>query len=410
MMTMMMMMMMPTAFSSTTTRDVPRETTERRRLRARSDAPRVSRRRGTRGRTRTDARTWRTRREESLFRSVAKCGRPDPHTSTRSSSTSTEGMATKTRAPAVGFLGLGIMGAAMARTLARSGVRVAAWNRSSDKAKACVDAFEREDRALAEERGGSIATVECPSEIAGTCEVTFAMLADPRAAVDVARAYAAGLDGAGGGGTKRTYVDCSTVDGACGEATMDILGRDRVQFLAAPVSGGWRDAAKGELLFIGGGSRQAYEAASKHMDVMGAKRWLVGDTPTHAARAKLMLQIMMGNVIGALGEMHSLSQRAGLDSSAVLEMLSHSAMGSPLTTAKGKLMESKDFSPNFQVYLQQKDLRLALQLADELDFAAPITAATNAQYLKAKSLGYANSDFAAVAAAYTDARSPSRSE
>ena len=319
-------------------------------------------------------------------------------------------MAARVPPPTVGFLGLGIMGAAMARTLARAGVRVTAWNRSSDKAKACVDAFEREDLKLAEERGGSIATVKCPSEIAGTCEVTFAMLADPRAARDVARAYAAGLDGAGDAGTpkkKKTYVDCSTVDGACGEATMDILGRDRVQFLAAPVSGGWRDAAKGELLFIGGGSSEAYEAASKHMDVMGAKRWLVGDTPTHAARAKLMLQIMMGNVIGALGEMHSLSQRAGLDSSAILEMLSHSAMGSPLTTAKGKLMESENFSPNFQVYLQQKDLRLALQLADELDFAAPITAATNAQYLKAKSLGYANSDFAAVAAAYTDSASSS---
>lgn len=312
--------------------------------------------------------------------------------------------------PTVGFLGLGIMGAAMARTLARAGVRVTAWNRSSDKAKACVDAFEREDLKLAEERGGGIATVGCPSEIAGTCEVTFAMLADPRAAMDVARAYAAGLDGAKAGTPKKTYVDCSTVDGACGEATMDILGRDRVQFLAAPVSGGWRDAAKGELLFIGGGSSDAYEAASKHMDVMGAKRWLVGDTPTHAARAKLMLQIMMGNVIGALGEMHALSQRAGLDSSAILEMLSHSAMGSPLTTAKGKLMESENFSPNFQVYLQQKDLRLALQLADELDFAAPITAATNAQYLKAKSLGYANSDFAAVAAAYTDSHAASRSK
>ena len=98
-----------------------------------------------------------------------------------------------------------------------------------------------------------------------------------------------------------------------------------------------------------------------------------GSFDAHAARAELMLQIMMGNVIGALGEMHGLSQRAGLDSDAILEMLSHSAMGSALTTAKGKLMSSKNFAPNFQVYLQQKDLRLALNLADELDYAAPIT-------------------------------------
>ena len=224
------------------------------------------------------------------------------------------------------------------------------------------------------------------------------MLADPRAALEVARAYAAASGTRDG--DARTYVDCSTVDGACGEATREILG-ENVRFLAAPVSGGWRDAAKGELLFLGGGDARAYEASGRFMDVMGAKRWLVGDSPTHAARAKLMLQIMMGNVVGALGEMHALSERAGLDSNAILEMLSHSAMGSPLTTAKGKLMADRNFAPNFQVYLQQKDLRLALNLADELDFAAPITAATNAQYLKAKSLGHANSDFAAVAAAYT---------
>ena len=166
------------------------------------------------------------------------------------------------------------------------------------------------------------------------------------------------------------------------------------------MSGGWRDAAKGELLFIAGGSKAAYDSAAAPMDVMGARTWFVGDTPAHAARAKLMLQVMMGNVVGALGEMVSLSARAGLDQNMILEMLSHSAMGSPLTTAKGKLMVAKDFSPNFQVYLQQKDLRLALALADELEFSAPITAATNAQYLRAKQLGHANSDFAAIAAAY----------
>jgi glyoxylate/succinic semialdehyde reductase len=309
-------------------------------------------------------------------------------------------MTTPTTTTRVGFLGLGIMGNAMARALARGGCDVVAWNRSADKARACLEAFENEDRAT-EHANGSMTLASSVEEIAsGDVDVTFAMLSDPMAAMAVARAYAEGASRASGT-RKKTYVDCSTVDGACGEATREILG-EHVSFLAAPVSGGWRDAAKGELLFIGGGSREAYDASAAHMEIMGAKRWLVGDTPTHAARAKLMLQIMMGNVIGALGEMHGLSQRAGLDSDAILEMLSHSAMGSPLTTAKGKLMSSKNFAPNFQVYLQQKDLRLALNLADELDYAAPITAATNAQYVKAKGLGYANSDFAAVAAAYTD--------
>jgi glyoxylate/succinic semialdehyde reductase len=308
------------------------------------------------------------------------------------------GASTAARGAAVGFIGMGIMGAAMSRARARAGARVVAWDRSRDKAEATRAAFERDDAEAMRANGGAIDVVDAVADVAARCEVTFAMLADPRAALEVARAYAAASGTRDG--DARTYVDCSTVDGACGEATREILG-ENVRFLAAPVSGGWRDAAKGELLFLGGGDARAYEDGARFMDVMGAKRWLVGDSPTHAARAKLMLQIMMGNVVGALGEMHALSERAGLDSNAILEMLSHSAMGSPLTTAKGKLMADRNFAPNFQVYLQQKDLRLALNLADELDFAAPITAATNAQYLKAKSLGHANSDFAAVAAAYT---------
>jgi glyoxylate/succinic semialdehyde reductase len=80
----------------------------------------------------------------------------------------------------------------------------------------------------------------------------------------------------------------------------------------------------------------------------------------------------------------------------VLDMLSAGAMGNALTNAKGKLMRDGDYSPNFQVYLQQKDLKLALALADDLDMPAPITAATNAQYIRAKQLGFAEADFAAV--------------
>lgn len=287
------------------------------------------------------------------------------------------------------------MGSRMALALARSGASVRVWNRSREKAEDARAAFA----AMKNANGGDVRVVDDPSDVARTCGVTFAALADPRASREVARRFSEGLGETRSSGT-RTYVDCSTVDGAVGEETAALMSRYGVDFLAAPVSGGWREAAKGELLFICGGERRAFDATAPLLDVMGSRKWFVGDTPTHAARAKLMLQIMMGNVVAALGEMHGLSERCGLDTDAVLDMLSHSAMGSPLTTAKGKLMRSRDFSPNFQVYLQQKDLRLALELGDELEYAMPISAATNQQYLRAKSLGHAHSDFAAVAAAY----------
>lgn len=109
---------------------------------------------------------------------------------------------------------------------------------------------------------------------------------------------------------------------------------------------------------------------------------------------------MMGNIVGSLAEMMALTKAAGLDEGAILEVLGESAMANPLVAAKGQLMRRGDYSPNFQVYLQQKDLRLALQLADDLGVPAPISAASNGQYIRARQMGLADADFAAVRVAY----------
>lgn len=131
------------------------------------------------------------------------------------------------------------------------------------------------------------------------------MLSDPAAASAVVKAAAPGM------GPGRTYVDCSTVDETTGESSASVISATGGKFLAAPVSGGWRDAAKGELLFICGGEKAAFDAASPLMDVMGAQSWHTGETPSHASRAKLMLQIMMGTMIGSLAECLALSKVRG---------------------------------------------------------------------------------------------------
>mmetsp|Transcript_101488 Transcript_101488/g.163668 ORF Transcript_101488/g.163668 Transcript_101488/m.163668 type:complete len:123 (+) Transcript_101488:141-509(+) len=121
-----------------------------------------------------------------------------------------------------------------------------------------------------------------------------------------------------------------------------------------------------------------------------------------------MLQILMGSFVAATAETLALAKQAGLDQSKILDMFSHSAMANPICSAKGKLMVSGNYDPNFQVYLQQKDLRLALKLAEDLEIGAPITAAVNAQYLRAKQLGHSNADFAAVRTAYDSPAPPSK--
>ena len=301
----------------------------------------------------------------------------------------------------MGFLGLGIMGAQMAGRLVGTGAQVTVYNRNLSKAEPL--------RAL----GARVAA--SPAEVSAECDVVFAMLSDPRASVAVATegpdCVVAGIGRRAPGAGAFTYVDCSTVDAATGEAVGSAIaaatagatgGAGGGGFLAAPVSGGWRDCRDGTLLFVCGGSQGAYDAAcGPHgLDAMGRRRWRVGDAPGDAARAKLMLQVMMGNMIGSLAETMALAKAAGLDEGNILEVLGESAMANDLCRAKGELMRTHRYAPNFQVYLQQKDLRLALQLADDLGVPAPISAAANGQYIRARQMGRANDDVAAVRAAY----------
>jgi glyoxylate/succinic semialdehyde reductase len=204
-------------------------------------------------------------------------------------------------------------------------------------------------------------------------------------------------------GERTAFIDHSTIDEATGVRISKALTSKGARYLSAPVSGGWRDAAKGELLFICGGDRAVFDASTADggaMAAMGERHWLVSESPAGAARAKLMLQIMMGSMIGALGETLALTKRADLDPTQIMEMFNASAMANPICAAKGKLMIEGKYDPNFQVYLQQKDLRLAMQLADDMGMPAPISAAVNAQYIAARQRGLADADFAAIHASY----------
>jgi len=285
----------------------------------------------------------------------------------------------------VGFCGLGVMGRQMASALIEQGFKVHVWNRSSNESLRALQAL------------GAV-VCSSPEAVARECPLTFGMVADPAASRAIAFQGTNSIDKGMRKGA--AYVDCSTVDAQASMETMAAIKAAGGSFLAAPVSGGWRDAKAGKLLFICGGDEQVYEQATESMEAMGEKRWLVGSTPDKAAHAKLVLQVMMGNMIGALGEAMAVADAAGIDADAVGDMLDASAMGNPLIRAKAKLMSARDYSPNFQVYLQQKDLHLVAALSDELQVPTPITSAANNMYVQSMQRGFGNQDFAAVREAY----------
>ena len=177
-----------------------------------------------------------------------------------------------------------------------------------------------------------------PCEVVSRCKVTYAMLSDPAASEAVVFGKDGVLEGIPEG---HSYIDCSTIDEHIGCRVAEALQARGARFLAAPVSGGWREAAKGSLLFIAGGDQGLYSEVTSEggsMAAMGARHWLVGPSPSQSCRAKLMLQIMMGTMIGALAETTAVSEGAGLDPAMILDMFNSSAMGNNICKAKGKLM------------------------------------------------------------------------
>jgi len=279
----------------------------------------------------------------------------------------------------IGFIGVGIMGKQMIGHLIEGGSKVVIWNRTPSR---CDDLVA----------SGAI-LASSPAEVVGQCQQIFAMLSDPVAAEAV-------VFGPGGILTVnlqgKVYVDCSTLDAATNIKVSNAVVAASGSFLACPVSGGWREAKAGKLLLICSGDKAAYASIGSTLEVLSERSWFVGEDPGAAAQAKLGLQIMMGSFVGALSEAISVTTAAGIDQEVFTAMLGFSAMRNPLCTAKGNAMIASNYQPNFQVYLIQKDLRLALQLAKNHGLHTPITAAAHAQYQRATALGYGSSDFAAV--------------
>ncbi len=254
-------------------------------------------------------------------------------------------------AGSVGFIGLGIMGAPMARNLLRAGHGVVAWNRSPGPLDAAI--------ADGAERGASPADVAARADVVITC-VTASD--DVEAVVLGTDAWPGVIEGVRAGSV---VVDMSTISPAVTQRLAERLGARGVLMLDAPISGGEQGAIAGTLSIMVGGPAEALERARPLFDVMGSRVTHCG--PSGAGQTvKLCNQIavVLNNL--AMAEALVFCQRSGVDPGVMLEAISAGAAGSWQISNLGPKVVARDFAPGFKVGLQQKDLRLALEAADEL--------------------------------------------
>lgn len=254
--------------------------------------------------------------------------------------------------PPVGFIGLGIMGLPMAKNLLAAGFPVVAYNRSPAKVDLLAGAGA--------ERGESPGDVAARSTVIITCVTASA---DVEAVILGAEDVPGVLDGVRSGSV---VVDMSTISPA---VTRDLAAKlaDRgVTMIDAPISGGEQGAIAGTLSIMCGGDAEALERVRPVLEAMGRKITHCG--PSGAGQTvKLCNQIavVLNNL--ALAEALVFCQRSGVDPAVMLEAIASGAAGSWQISNLGPRVIARDFAPGFKVGLQQKDLRLALEAADELD-------------------------------------------
>lgn len=278
----------------------------------------------------------------------------------------------------VGFLGLGIMGRAMALNLLRSGFRVTVWNRTLSK---CVELVEH---------GASIG--ETPAAVVSASKYTIAMLADPSAALSVVFGKDGALEQICEG---KGYIDMSTVDAYTSSKISEAIVKKGGSFLEAPVSGSKKPAEDGQLIILAAGEKALYDEAIPAFDVLGKKSFFLGSVG-NGAKMKLVVNMIMGSMMKALSEGLSLAGSSGLSQQILLDVMDLGSIANPMFRQKGPAMIQSSYPPAFPLKHQQKDMRLALALGEENSVSMPVAAAANEDFKRARCLSLGDLDFSAV--------------
>lgn len=248
----------------------------------------------------------------------------------------------------IGFIGLGIMGRGMASNLLKAGHAVTVWNRTPARMEPFVQA--------------GAAAAQSPADLATRSEIVMICVSDTP---DV-EAVVLGTDGVLAGVRPGSLViDHSTISPQATVRMAAALAEKGVHMLDAPVSGGNEGAENGTLSIMVGGDPEQVARARPYLEIIGRAITHVGEIGA-GQTAKLVNQILVVVTGLAVAEGLLFAQAGGLDLEKTIAAVKDGAAGSWMLTNRGPQMIVRDWRPGFSIDLQQKDLRLVLEAADEL--------------------------------------------
>ena len=274
----------------------------------------------------------------------------------------------------VAFLGLGIMGHAMATNLAKAGHEVTVWNRTPGKNV---------------EGARSAAS---PAEAAQGVEVVWMCLSDTAAVENV-------LFGANGVDESLTegmiIADSSTISPSATRHFAERVAGKGVNYVDSPVTGSKAGAESGTLIFIVGGEEATVEKLKPLYAAMGKKIFRIGET-SKGQSAKIVMNLQIALIYEGFAEALTLAAKLGVDAQTLMPLIQASMVNSGVVTYKAPFVLGRDFSANFPLKLMRKDIRLALEAAKESRAKLPGLETVEEIYDMAIEDGHADLDYAAT--------------
>ena len=282
-----------------------------------------------------------------------------------------------TTTTSIGFVGLGHMGGNMAARFLAAGYAVYGEERVRENADELVH--------------DGLQWRETPREVAAAADIVFTSLPDD----DVLELAASGPDGILAGlAAEKVWVDMSTVSPQASCELAERVHALGAAMLDAPVSGSVPQVQAGTLTIMVGGDEQAYERVEPILRELG--------TPTHIGEngqglvLKLAINISLAVQMLAFAEGLLLAERAGVDRKLAVDVMTQSAIASPMLKARAALLFDLPEEAWFDVRLMQKDIVLALDAARALHVPLPSAAAADELLTVARALGYERRDLASL--------------
>jgi 3-hydroxyisobutyrate dehydrogenase len=275
----------------------------------------------------------------------------------------------------IAFCGLGIMGSGMARNLLKAGHDVAVYNRTPHKAAALIALGAR--------------AADTPYMAAQNADYIVSMVADDSAS----RAIWLGEQGALAAARRGTlFIESSTLSpGWVQELAQHAMARN-CELLDAPVTGSRAQAEGGELVFLVGGTQEAFERAQQLLNTMGKTIHHFGSSGS-GAMMKLINNLVASVQIVALAEGLALAEQSGLELHQVGEFLMQGPPGSPLVKRKMPALLQRDYSPSFSLQWMHKDLSYGLAEAAQRNIPMPTVAAARELARMAMARGWSEQDY-----------------